>query len=142
MSNGRPATGRRRGLARWPVRRWLATRRAKQVAAGVLAVLLAVTVLAVLNRSPAVRVSAQSIRGTAEPGGRAVLLDSSLYLPEHTPAPAILLAHGFGGSKTGLDGQARTLARAGYVVLAYSARGFGASGGLIHLDSQRFEVAD
>ncbi|MEO7260141.1 MAG: alpha/beta fold hydrolase [Jatrophihabitantaceae bacterium] len=136
--------GRRRWFAsrRWPVRRWLATRRGKQVAALALAVLLATAVLVVFNREPSLRVSAHSIRGTAEPDGRAVLLDSSLYLPERTPAPAILLAHGFGGSKAGLDGPARRLARAGYVVLAYSARGFGTSGGLIHLDSRRFEVAD
>jgi ABC-2 type transport system ATP-binding protein len=124
------------------VRRWLATRRAKQAGAALLAVLLAVAVLVVLNRDPAVRVSVLSIRGTPEPDGRPVLLDSSLYLPEHTPAPAILLAHGLGGSKASLDDQARGLARAGYVVLAYTARGFGASGGSIHLDSRRFEVAD
>jgi len=105
-------------------------------------VLIAVTVLVVLNRDPAVRVSALSIRGTPEPDGRPVQLDASLYLPEHTPAPAILLAHGFGGSKAGVDGQARGLARAGYLVLAYTARGFGASGGQIHLDSRRYEVAD
>src|SRR6476619_2180437 len=57
-------------------------------------------------------------------------------------APAILLAHGFGGDKTDLDTQARDLARAGYVVLTYSARGFGKSGGLVHLDAPAFEVAD
>jgi ABC-2 type transport system ATP-binding protein len=122
--------------------RWLASRRGKQSTAALLIVLLAVVLLAVLNRDPAVRVSSQSIAGTAEPDGRPVMLDSSLYLPERTPAPAILLAHGFGGSKAGLDAQARSLARDGYVVLAYTARGFGASGGLIHLDSQRYEVAD
>ncbi|WP_408668118.1 alpha/beta fold hydrolase [Jatrophihabitans sp.] len=133
---------RRSSIRWWQVRRWLAPRRAKQVAAAVLAALLAIAALTVLNREPALRVSEQSIPGTPEPGGGAVLLDSSLYLPERTPAPAILLAHGFGGSKAGLDGQARTLARAGYVVLTYTARGFGASGGLIHLDSRRYEVAD
>ncbi|MDQ1720997.1 MAG: type transport system ATP-binding protein [Pseudonocardiales bacterium] len=146
MSNGRASTAVRRrrwfAIRRWPVWRWWATRRAKQAAAAALVVLLAIAVLGVLNRAPALRVSSQMIPGTAEPDGRAVLLDSSLYLPEHTPAPAILLAHGFGGSKASLDGQARTLARAGYVVLTYSARGFGASGGLIHLDSRRYEVAD
>ncbi|HST46199.1 alpha/beta fold hydrolase, partial [Jatrophihabitans sp.] len=155
MSNERSGAGRRwRALrparrssapdrrTRFPARRWLATRRAKQAGAALLAVLLAIAVLVVLNREPAVRVSALSIPGTPEPDGRPVLLDSSLYLPEHIPAPAILLAHGFGGSKTGLDGQARGLARAGYVVLTYTARGFGASGGQIHLDSRRYEVAD
>lgn len=141
MSNGRPPAGRRWWRA-GSIKRRLASRRARQLTAALLAVGVVVAVLAVLNREPALRVSSQTIRGTAEPDGRPVLLDSSLYLPERTPAPAILLAHGFGGSKTSVDGQARTLARAGYVVLTYSARGFGASGGLIHLDSRRYEVAD
>jgi ABC-2 type transport system ATP-binding protein len=52
------------------------------------------------------------------------------------------LAHGFGGSKTDLDSEARSLAEHGYVVLAYTARGFGRSGGLIHLDAPSYEVAD
>ena len=34
------------------------------------------------------------------------------------------------------------LARHGFVVLTYSARGFGASGGSIHLDALKYEVAD
>ena len=144
MSSARASSGVGRWLAarRRSARRWWGTRRAKQVTGAALALLLAVTALAVLNRAPALRVSAHWVAGTPEPDGRPVRLDSSLYLPEHTPAPAILLAHGFGGSKAGLDGTARSLARAGYVVLAYSARGFGASGGLIHLDSIRYEVAD
>ncbi|HEY5248636.1 MAG TPA: alpha/beta fold hydrolase, partial [Dermatophilaceae bacterium] len=62
--------------------------------------------------------------------------------PATTPAPAVLLAHGLGGSKTDLDSEARSLAEHGYVVLAYSARGFGRSGGLIHLDAPSYEVAD
>ncbi|MDT4936003.1 MAG: type transport system ATP-binding protein, partial [Pseudonocardiales bacterium] len=74
--------------------------------------------------------------------GRPVRIDTTLYLPAKTPAPAVLLAHGFGGSKTDLDHEARTLAHGGYVVLAYTARGFGASGGLIHLDSPSYEVRD
>ncbi len=145
MNNGRPPAGRRLSGQWWragSIRRRLAGRRARQLVAALLAVGVVIAVLAVLHRDPALRVSSQAIAGTAEPDGRPVLLDSSLYLPERTPAPAILLAHGFGGSKAGLDGQARTLARAGYVVLTYTARGFGASGGLIHLDSRRYEVAD
>ncbi|MBV9821700.1 MAG: alpha/beta fold hydrolase, partial [Actinobacteria bacterium] len=137
---GQPAPGR--SATRRRALRWLATRRAKQAGAALLAVLAVVAVLVVLNRDPTIRVAALTVAGTPEPDGRPVRLDASLYLPEHTPAPAILLAHGFGGSKASVAGEARSLARAGYVVLAYSARGFGASGGLIHLDSRRFEVAD
>ena len=51
-----------------------------------------------------------------------------------TPRPAVVLAHGFGGTKDDSLETARTLARSGYAVIIYTARGFGASGGRIHLD--------
>ena len=57
-------------------------------------------------------------------------------------APAILLAHGFGADKTSVAGQAQELARSGFVVLTYSARGFGHSSGQISLNDPDFEVAD
>jgi ABC-2 type transport system ATP-binding protein len=122
--------------------RLLSTRR-RVIAAVTLAVLLVAGAFALVVTRPApVRSSVQLVAGTPEPGGGPVLLDTTIYLPASTPAPAILLAHGFGGSKNDLVAQARSLARSGYVVLAYSARGFGASGGLIHLDSLKYEVAD
>ncbi len=79
--------------------------------------------------------------GTPE-GGAPVRLDTTTYLPEHTPAPAVLLAHGFGESKDSVAGEAKTLAQHGYVVLTWSARGFGNSGGKIHLDAPGYEVHD
>ncbi len=80
----------------------------------------------------------------AEVGGRAVDLDVSVFTETGASGrrPAVVLAHGFGGSKADSAGWARRLARAGYVALTYTARGFGTSGGLIHLDSTRYEVAD
>ena len=84
-----------------------------------------------------VRTSDQRIDGA---GG--VPLDTTLYLPATTPAPAVLVAHGFGGSKASVDTDARDLAAHGYVVLAWTARGFGASGGQIGLDDPDGEVAD
>jgi ABC-2 type transport system ATP-binding protein len=79
----------------------------------------------------------------AEPDGRAVTLDATVYLPAGAGRhPAVLLAHGFGGSKLDLATDARDLATAGYVALTWTARGFGRSGGDIHLDNPRFEVAD
>ena len=79
----------------------------------------------------------------AEPDGSAVTLDGSIFAPSAAgPHPAVLLAHGFGGSKTDLVDRARDLAGRGYLVLTYSARGFGASGGRIHLDDPEYEVAD
>jgi ABC-2 type transport system ATP-binding protein len=98
-------------------------------------------IAAEVNPSPAIGTRSQFVAGTPE-AGAAVGLDTTLYFPATTPAPAILLAHGFGGSKTDLDSEARSLARHGYVVLAYTARGFGRSGGLIHLDAPSYEVAD
>ena len=122
--------------------RW--TRR-QQIAAAAGALLLLIAVIAGganIRSAPAVATRSQLLPATPEPGGRPVELDTTLYLPAHTPAPAVLLAHGFGGSKNDLDGQARSLARAGFVVLAYTARGFGRSQGLIHLDAPNYEVAD
>lgn len=79
-------------------------------------------------------------------GTTPVNLDATVYRPEwataDAPVPAVVLAHGFGGTKNSVSAQARSVAEAGYVVLAYTARGFGRSGGLIHLDHPDFEVAD
>ncbi|MFP5369582.1 MAG: alpha/beta hydrolase family protein, partial [Actinomycetes bacterium] len=78
-------------------------------------------------------------------GQDAVELDTTLYLPasaDSTPAPAVVLAHGFGGSKQSVDTEAQDLAGRGFVVLTYSARGFGRSTGQIGLNDPRYEVAD
>ncbi|MBC7560395.1 MAG: alpha/beta fold hydrolase [Dermatophilaceae bacterium] len=110
-------------------------------AAAVLVVTAGVFAASVRGSRPAAVTRAQFVAGTPE-AGAPVRLDTTVYLPAKTPAPAVLLAHGFGGSKADLDSQARSLARHGYVVLAYTARGFGRSGGLIHLDAPSYEVAD
>ena len=56
--------------------------------------------------------------------------------------PAILLAHGFGETKNAVRPEAEQLARAGFAVLTWSARGFGRSTGQIGLDSPDYEVKD
>ncbi|AJF65278.1 CocE/NonD family hydrolase [Streptomyces vietnamensis] len=56
--------------------------------------------------------------------------------------PAVLLGHGFGGSKDDVRAQAEGLARDGYAVLTWSARGFGASTGEIGLNDPDHEVKD
>ena len=80
------------------------------------------------------------------PGGpgvdEPVELDATLYLPAQTPAPAVIMAHGFGGSKRSVAADAEQMARDGFVVLAYSARGFGESTGQIALDSLDYEIPD
>ncbi|MFB7742400.1 alpha/beta fold hydrolase [Streptomyces sp. NPDC056132] len=56
--------------------------------------------------------------------------------------PAVLIGHGFGGSKKEVQGQAEQLARDGYAVMTWSARGFGKSTGQIGLNDPEFEVKD
>ncbi|MGW5213300.1 alpha/beta fold hydrolase [Streptomyces sp. NPDC004051] len=56
--------------------------------------------------------------------------------------PAVLLGHGFGGSKDDVRQQAEELAREGYAVLTWSARSFGESTGKIGLNDPKGEVAD
>ncbi|GAA4014100.1 alpha/beta fold hydrolase [Allokutzneria multivorans] len=71
-----------------------------------------------------------------------VQIDATLYLPERTPAPAVIVAHGFGGNKDSVATDATELANRGFVVLAYSARGFGRSTGQIALNARDYEIAD
>ena len=75
-----------------------------------------------------------------------VRLDAALYVPTSAsaerPLPAVILTHGFGGDRNGVEAEARQTAQAGYVVLAYSSRGFGASTGAISLGSGDYDVKD
>ena len=85
----------------------------------------------------------QQVDVGAEPDGAAVRLDTRLYVPGGDgPHPAVLLAHGFGGSKESVDREAKQYAADGNVVLTFTARGFGRSGGRIHLNSPDHEIAD
>ncbi|GAA3126076.1 CocE/NonD family hydrolase [Streptomyces rameus] len=72
-----------------------------------------------------------------------VRLDTSYFTPAGAGRhPAVLLAHGFGGSKDDTRQQAEDLAQDGYAVLTWSARGFGRSTGRIGLNAPEGEVAD
>ncbi|MFD7342396.1 alpha/beta fold hydrolase [Streptomyces violascens] len=71
-------------------------------------------------------------------------IDTSFFTAGSTKdkRPAVLIGHGFGGSKDEVKGQAEQLARDGYAVLTWSARGFGKSTGQIGLNDPQFEVKD
>ncbi|MFI6248130.1 CocE/NonD family hydrolase [Streptomyces sp. NPDC051016] len=72
-----------------------------------------------------------------------IRLDTSFFTTSGTGRrPAVLLAHGFGGSKDDMRAEAEHLARDGYAVLTWSARGFGRSTGKIGLNDPKGEVAD
>ncbi|MGY1783099.1 alpha/beta fold hydrolase [Geodermatophilus sp. SYSU D01036] len=121
---------------------------ARAVAVALLALLLTGTLVGALPTPAAAAedVRTEDARVPSGSGADAVELDTTLYLPASAtaddPAPAVVLAHGFGGSKRSVADDARDLAGRGYVVLAYSARGFGESTGQIGLDDPRYEVAD
>jgi ABC-2 type transport system ATP-binding protein len=95
---------------------------------------------------PPVRVENHRIQVVDGPrDDQRVTLDATFFRPpgpSGAKAPAVLLAHGFGGSKESTRAEARELAGHGYAVLIWSARGFGASTGEIALNSPDYEVKD
>jgi ABC-2 type transport system ATP-binding protein len=87
--------------------------------------------------------TALMVAGTPEADRKPVKLDATILSTDPAePRPTIVLAHGFGGTKIDSEPTARTLARAGYTVIIYTARGFGKSGGRVHLDNPAYEGAD
>ncbi|MGY3201787.1 alpha/beta fold hydrolase [Streptomyces sp. TE5632] len=123
---------------RWP--RWRRSRRAMAAvgAAVVLAGAGTWTAVAAEDAAPAVS-RTDRIANTAD----GVRIDTSYFTagPDGR-RPAVLLGHGFGGSKDDVRQQAEELAREGYAVLTWSARSFGESTGKIGLNDPKGEVAD
>ncbi len=123
------------------------TRRAR-ITAGLVAALVVISgavAIAVAVGRPA-PISVRDLRIPVVDGPRNdqhIVLDASFFTPAGTArVPAILLAHGFGESKDAVAAEARQLAQAGFAVLTWSARGFGASTGQTALDSPDYEVKD
>ncbi|MEU9579666.1 alpha/beta fold hydrolase [Streptomyces chilikensis] len=122
-------------LPRWPRSRVLAAAAAAVVLAGA----GTWTAVASGDDAPPVRHTEQMM--TMEGGVR---IDTSYFTsgPSGERRPAVLLGHGFGNDKKEVRGQAEELARNGYAVLTWSARGFGESTGRIGLNDPEGEVAD
>src|SRR5690606_25276477 len=125
--------------ARPPRRRWLA-------AAGAAVGLAAAAAWAAWPDRPGHTTVAEVVPVGPEDDGTPVHLETTLYLPDGAsaadPVPAVLLAHGYGGTRDTVAAAAAELARRGYAVLTWTARGFGASGGRIHLDHPDYEGRD
>jgi ABC-2 type transport system ATP-binding protein len=111
---------------------------------GAAVVLAGAITWAAVGDEPRVTASDQRISVVDGPrNDQHVILDTTFFTPVHARrAPAVLLAHGFGGSKDDTRADAEDLARRGYAVLTWSARGFGRSGGEITLDSPDYDVKD
>ncbi|HEX7746296.1 MAG TPA: alpha/beta fold hydrolase [Micromonosporaceae bacterium] len=125
-----------------------APRKKHVIIAGVVAVVAAVAVVWVgwPERATFTTEDAVLTVGSGPTGDTPVRLDTRLYLPRSAssgdPVPAVLLAHGFGGTKESVRTDAENFAGLGYAVLTYTAQGFGRSGGQIHLDDPDYEVRD
>ncbi|MDG4791476.1 alpha/beta fold hydrolase [Micromonospora sp. WMMD1102] len=129
------------------LRRARPTRRRMLAGATVLVVVAALVGWAVWPERPSYATTDAMLTVRSGPNGdQPVDLDTRLYLPDgasgERPVPAVLLAHGFGGTKLSVESDAEDLAELGYAVLTYTARGFGRSGGQIHLDHPDYEVRD
>ncbi|MGA4841845.1 alpha/beta fold hydrolase [Streptomyces sp. G45] len=134
-----PRAGAWKAVPRTP-RRLLAA-----VAAVVLLVAAGAWRVLAADGGPAVHRSDRTlVTGGAAPGGSQVRLDTSYFTAGDASVkrPAVLLGHGFGGSKDDVREQAEGLARDGFAVLTWSARGFGRSTGHIGLNDPKGEVAD
>ncbi|HEY8453885.1 MAG TPA: alpha/beta fold hydrolase [Natronosporangium sp.] len=120
-------------------RRWLAV-------VGAAVVLAGVSAWVAWPDRPGYTTVAEVVPVGPEDDGTRVELDTTLYLPDGAsagePVPAVLLAHGYGGTEDAVAADAAELARRGYAVLTWTARGFGASGGRIHLNHPDYEVRD
>ncbi|MEV0369243.1 alpha/beta fold hydrolase [Streptomyces sp. NPDC050636] len=116
--------------------------------AGALAVLIGggTWAAASSDAAPAVHREDRRLAMPDKPGGKKeVRIDTSFFTGEGGSGarrPAVLLGHGFGGSKNDVRAEAEQLARDGYAVLTWSARGFGKSTGKIGLNDPDGEVAD
>ena len=118
----------------------------RRVIAGSVVTLLLVGLVgwAVIPSPATFRTEEQSITVRTGPDDATeVTLDTTLYLPKKSgKKPAILLAHGFGGTKQSVKSDAQDFADLGYAVLTWTAQGFGRSTGEIHVDSPDWEVKD
>ncbi|MFD9967982.1 alpha/beta fold hydrolase [Streptomyces sp. NPDC059011] len=121
---GRAVLPRRRG-------RWLAAFAAFAVLAGA-----GTWTAAASDDEPAVH---REDRMLTVPGAR---IDTSYFTSGGGRRPAVLIGHGFGSSKDSVRQQAEALARDGYAVMTWSARGFGKSTGAIGLNDPEHEVKD
>lgn len=115
--------------------------------AGVVAVLATTVTWASVGDEPRTTSTDQRIPVVDGPkDDQHLTLDTTFFTPARRGPgerlPAVLLAHGFGGSKDDTRAEAEALARHGYAVLTWSARGFGQSGGDITLDSPDYDVKD
>jgi ABC-2 type transport system ATP-binding protein len=126
------------------LRRWGWKRTAAGLAAAAATIAGTIVIAAAVSRPAPINVRNLRIPVVDGPhDNQHVVLDATFFTPRgNGRVPAILLAHGFGQTKDAVSPEAEQLARAGFAVLTWSARGFGDSTGQVALDSPDYEVKD
>ena len=87
------------------------------------------------------------VKSAPEPGSKAkVKICYTLFRPagasKRHPVPLLMHSHGWGGSRATNAGEVREFLDAGYGVLSFDQRGFGASGGYAHVENPALEGRD
>jgi ABC-2 type transport system ATP-binding protein len=108
--------------------------------------LAAVTALALFAPAEAMAVQSEDGAVTSVANGEEADIAYHLFLPDGAsaadPVPVVLQTHGWGGTgATDIDDE-NDFIKAGYGVLTWDQRGFGASGGKVHIDSPEYEGQD
>lgn len=106
----------------------------------------AATMLALFAPATAMAVQTEDGTVTSEANGEEAAILYHLFLPDgasaERPVPVVLKTHGWGGTgETDIDDEDLFI-KAGYGVLTWDQRGFGASGGKVHIDSPQYEGQD
>ena len=104
--------------------------------------------LAAPTAKPAsVRTTDACLKSKPEPGSKTRIdLCYSLFRPagatRRAPVPMIMHSHGWGGSRTTSAAAFEDFTDAGYAVLSFDQRGWGASGGRAHVEAPALEGVD
>ncbi len=106
----------------------------------------AAAAMALLAPATASAVQAEDGTVTSVANGEEAAIVYHLFLPDgasaESPVPVVLQTHGWGGTgSTDIDDENHFI-QAGYGVLTWDQRGFGSSGGKVHVDSPEYEGQD
>jgi ABC-2 type transport system ATP-binding protein len=106
----------------------------------------AAAAMTLLAPAAASAVQAEDGTVTSVANGEEAAIVYHLFLPDGAtakrPVPVVLQTHGWGGTgATDIDDENHFI-KAGYGVLTWDQRGFGSSGGKVHIDSPEYEGQD
>ncbi len=109
-------------------------------------VVAAVAAMGLLAPGAAMAVQQEDGTVTSVANGEQAAIVYHLFLPDGasaaSPVPVVLQTHGWGGTgSTDIDDENHFI-KAGYGVLTWDQRGFGSSGGKVHIDSPDYEGQD